>query len=281
MSKLKFIVWGDPQVSAIDETRAKNFAAACADVRLGDTKYDATVLVGDITEYGRIDEYQTVAQILNSIGENGGKIFCTTGNHDIRLRRYKKQMMRFNSFLASLDKGVVGEGSHYYFSTRVNGYKFIIMGSDRASFEAMHISKKQIEWIDKQIAEEQGKPVFVFNHQCLKGTNGLPITWGGFGTWRGSVGRQNDKLRPVFEKYKNVYFITGHLHYGMSEYNIEDYGAFKAISAPTVGVSNHGPFKENSQGLIIEVDEKTVTITPRLFAKGKNVEEYIKVFDIE
>ncbi len=112
----------------------------------------------------------------------------------------------------------------------------------------------------------------MLNHQALAHTNGLPITWLGKGDFRGTVGGQSDRIRAIFEKYKNVYYITGHLHYGTSKYNFEDYGAFKALSVPTVGVINHGDFPADAQGYIVSVYEDKIILRSRVFGEGRYVD---------
>ena len=105
---------------------------------------------------------------------------------------------------------------------------------------------------------------------CDRSARGLQDA--GKGKCRGSVGWDSDKLRAVFEKFNNVIYITGHLHYGTSAYNYEDCGAFKAVNVPTVGVLNHGECSVNSQGFIFSVYEDRIIIRARAFADGEYIE---------
>ncbi len=265
---LSFVVWGDPQISRLSPLRAARVNYAVEDVKDYEGLFDALVIVGDLTEYGRNDEYEMLSYLLSPICSKFKNIFAVPGNHDIRLRNYRSQVKKFSSFLSGLENAVPNPLDKYYFSKEVNGYKFIMMGSDRSSFEASYISRKQLDWLDSELScSDPNKPVFVFNHQPLKRTNGLPKTFLGRGKWRGSVGWDSDKLRSVFEKYNNVVYITGHLHYCTSEYSYEDCGLFKAISAPTVGVINHGPFKKYTQGLIFNVYNDKIEVRSRVFGE--------------
>ena len=228
------------------------------------------MLVGDITEYGAKCEYRAVIELLRPVFDKFDNFFAVTGNHDIRLRNYKMQMQKFKNFVCSIPNGSYDDNGHYYFSKIINGYKFIMLGADRNSFEASYISDSQLQWLDSELAEvKDGKPVFIFNHQPIKHTNGLPVTFLGRGKWRGSVGNESDKLRAIFEKYNNVIYITGHLHYCTSRYAYDDCGAFKAVSVPTVGVINHGPFKSFTQGFIFEVLDDKIVVRSRVFGEGK------------
>lgn len=272
-SLLKLVLWGDPQISSLSPLRTTRLREACRDIAAMEEPSDALLITGDITEYGKRCEYETAADVLRECGGNEGKILCVSGNHDIRLKRYHGQLEKFRQFTRLLpDAAEPGEKS-YYTVCKIKGYTFILMGSDITKLESSYIGKNQLRQLEADLASaEKGKPVFVLNHQTLKNTNGLPVTWLGKGSWRGSVGRQSDEIREIFEKFENVFFLTGHTHYGMSQYNYEDCGAFKALAAPTVGVLNHGACAENSQGFVISVLEDKVVIRGRYFGRGEYVE---------
>lgn len=270
-AKLTFAVWGDPQIAYWSALRSMRFEAACRDLANMPQPFDALILAGDLTETGKPDEFRMVGELLRTYG-GFRHLLCVPGNHDVRMRPYQKQLSVFRDFVRSVPGGVAGDDRRYYHAVRVKGYKFLLMGTDRATFEGAYISARQLRWLDEQIAEENGKPVFVVNHQTLKGLNGLPVTWLGKGNWRGSVGWDSDKLRAVFEKHRNIIFLTGHLHYGTSAYNFEDCGAFKSLSVPTVGVVNHGDFATDSQGYILSVYEDRILARARIFGEGRYVD---------
>lgn len=278
---LTFAVWGDPQVSFISPLRSARVYRAVKDLKNADS-LDALVLCGDITEYGAKCEYKFVKRLLDEAGEGVGRIFAVTGNHDVRLRNYKKQVKRFQNFILSLEKGDTDYGDSTYYTRDINGCRFIMMGTDRATFEAAYISDKQLTQLKQDILSAPAdKPVFVFNHQTLKRTNGLPKTFLGKGKWRGSVGRESDKLKSVLSVRKNVFYITGHLHYCTSEYTYEDCGNFKALSVPTVGVINHGEFKTMTQGYVISVYGDKIVMRSRIFGEGKYAPDSVPNSNIE
>ena len=272
---LNFIAWGDPQVSSVAPHRAANFTAGCRDLKNMKGKLDAIVLLGDVAEFGRECEYKLASEILNDVGDKFDKFFAVTGNHDIRLRNHKKQMAKFNSFIRSVDGGVVGSDEHYYFSYEIKGCKFIFMGSDYTALEGEFLSREQLKMVDREItdAEKRNMPVFVFNHQTLRDTNGLPEVWTGRPNTRGSVGFQSDSVLHIFEKHKNTIFVTGHLHYGVCRINYEDCGCFKALSVPTIGATNHGTADMPAQGYIISVFEDRIEIRARIHSQGRYFEE--------
>lgn len=276
-ANLNIVLWGDPQISLLSPYRSARVHSACRDIKNAQGQFDALVMLGDITEYGALCEYKMVSLLLKNTGEKFNRIFAISGNHDIRLRNYKKQLKRFNDFLKNLSNGISGSDEHYYFSSEVNGYKFIFMGADKTAFEASYISEKQLIWLEKEISSaDENNPVFIFNHQPLERTNGLPETWLGKGDWRGHIGAQSSKLKKIFENHKNIIYITGHLHFGISRYSYEDYGSFKAISVSTIGVLNHGEYNPHTQGYVLSVYDDKLVARARVFGEGRYVEEKIE-----
>lgn len=276
-ANINFIVWGDSQVSNYMFARECSLKVACEDVKNAKGKLDALVICGDIAENGMKCEYKMTTELINSCSASFNNFIAMPGNHDVRLRRYKHQIKRFSEFVSNIHNGVTIKDK-YWFSKEISGYKFIVMGTDSATFEGAYISNEQLNWLDKEIKSTQGsgKPVFVFNHQTLKKTNGLPNTWLGKGKWRGSIGNQSEKVKAIFEKYDNVIFITGHLHWGMNEYSIQNCGKFTAVSVPTIGAGNHGKFNANCQGYIFSVYDDKIIIRGRDFEKGRYIDKQIK-----
>lgn len=271
---LTFVAWGDPQVSNYMFRREAHLSAACADVANTKGTYDALVLAGDIAENGLESEYKTVADMLNPLSDKVNSFIFAAGNHDTRLKAYSLQTKRFASFAKSVKNAVVPDGKHYNYSCEVNGYKFIVMGADNSSFEASYISDAQLSWLDSEIASSQDKPVFVINHQPLKDTHGLPGTWGSPDFMdRGSVGKQSDKIKTVFNKYSNVVYISGHLHTGAGEYSYEKVDNFYSFCLPTVSANNNDGVKNDSQGYVFEVYGNKVVARARIFGEGKWVDE--------
>lgn len=269
---LNLIVWADPQISLLSPLRAARVACACKDIRHAKGRYDALLLAGDLTEYGALCEYKMLSDLLQTISHHFDKVLAVPGNHDIRLRRYDRQRKVFDRFLSSVSGAVRLSSDGYFRFVDINGYPFLLLGADKTCFEGSYISDERLQQIDRFLASsDKTKPVFILNHQPLKLTNGLPLTFLGKGKWRGSVGNESDKLRAVFEKYTNVVYITGHLHYCTSRYTYENCGRFHAVNAPTVGVINHGEFTPFSQGLELSVTGNQVTAKARVFGEGRYV----------
>lgn len=274
--QLTFAAWGDSQISNYLYEREAAFVASCEDLKNSAVKLDALVIAGDIAENGLESEYRFISEKLVAANDKIGQYIISYGNHDIRMRAFCQQTQRIAKFHNALCDGKV-EKNRLYYSTEVNGYKFIVMNSDRTEFEEGWYSDTQLAWLDSEIAstKDSGKPVFVINHQPLKKTHGLPETWGSPAIFdAGSIGDQSDDVKAIFEKYDNVIYITGHLHTGFGKYTYEDYGSFKSVNLPTISCNNNNGYEADGQGYIFEVYEDRVVGRARVFATGEFLPEY-------
>ena len=276
--KMVFATVADPQVSNYMFGRYQSFQEACMDLRNAETEFDAIVGVGDIAENGLLEEYQLAYNELYDISD---RFIMATGNHDIRLRLYSQSYDRFSDFTNALNKdermteNAYAEGKFAY-TDEVNGYKFIVMGSDKTEFEEAYISPEQLAWLDAELASANGEPVFVVLHQPLKLTHNLPTTWGnGTNKEAGSVGDQNDEIREILTKHAadgNVFLITGHLHAGFSQYSYQNLDGIHSFNVPALSIENKdGEEGGNGSGLtyIVEVYEDEVLFRARNCKTGE------------
>ncbi|MBR4859195.1 MAG: metallophosphoesterase [Clostridia bacterium] len=276
--ELVFATFADPQISNYMFGRYQSFQEACMDLKNAECEFDAIVGVGDIAENGLLEEYQLVYNEINGLSK---RFVMAEGNHDIRLRAYSQSYDRFSDFTNKLNRdktmteNAYAEGKFAY-SEVINGYKFIVMGSDKMVFEESYISPEQLEWIDNELATEKGKPVFVVLHQPLKLTHNLPTTWGnGTNKEAGSVGAQNDEIKALLAKHakdSTVILITGHLHAGFSQYSYEQIEGFHSFNVPSFTIENKdGEEGGNGAGLtyIVEVYDDEVLFRARNCKTGE------------
>lgn len=282
-AQLTFIAWADPQISNYMPGRLGTFEAACEDVLNSSVELDALVIAGDIAENGLTSEYNYMAERLVKLNTVVDNHVYSYGNHDIRLKAYCLQSQRLKDFYNGISETYEHEGTLYY-SYEINGYKFVVINSDKTVFEESHYGEEQLAWLDSEIASTQdsGKPVFVLGHQPFQDTHGLPGTWGSPEIFRGgSMGDQNDEVKAIFEKYNNVIFINGHLHTGFGEYTYEDYGSYKSINLPGLCTNNNDGYEEDGQGYVFEVYEDQIIARARVFATGTYLPEYDIVIDLK
>ncbi len=240
-------------------------------------EFDAVLIAGDLTDYGKVTEYNRFFNVFDKY-KNKFKLFVTMGNHDVRFlfpRNQKIIMDKVNEYLSIDTKG------KSYYSYDVNGYTFIVIGTEKRVLEKAYITKDQIDFLDKELqrATKDGKPAFVMCHQAFAFTHGLPEVWK-----TGDMGEQNDDVRAVMEKYNNVFFINGHLHGGIFEKTLEILNKDKnviSLSIPCYRKENNFGIRDCGVGYYCEVYDNKVIFTARNFVQGKTVTgEYTK-FEFE
>ncbi len=259
-----FAVFADPQVSNYLFSRYPVFKAAAEDLHNAEAKFDAVIGVGDIAENGLSVEYQLV---YDGIAGLDTRYIMATGNHDIRLRLYEQSKWTFNNFANTLNGDT--DRDSFHFSEVINGYKVIVMGSDRTEFEEAYISDEQLEWLDDEVEGENGKPVFVILHQPLKKTHNIDVAWNAPVAGGGSVGAQSFAIKSVLSKYDNVFLISGHLHSGFGPDSYNNVDGIHSINLPSLTINNKdGTYNDAGTGYIVEVTDSEVIFRARDFAKG-------------
>ena len=279
-ANMTFVAWADSQLSNYMAKRYQFFDAACEDVSAVSGDVDALVIAGDIAENSLLCEYDYVTEHLKNA--NIENFIFSVGNHDVRLRNYKRTVRVFTSLMNGLNKEVNSDLTidKLHYSYDVNGYRFIVLGTDRTEFEESYINDAQLKWLDSELksATADGKPAFVVLHQTFKLTHGLPGTWNSPIDTAGSVGDQSDELYEIMNRYHNVFLITGHLHTGIGKYTYERLGNINSVNLPSLTINNKdGDCNDNGIGFMVEVYDNHVLFRARNFAKG----EYLPDYDID
>ena len=261
-----------------NESATINLGNFFQDIKNAKGKFDAVLIAGDLSEYGKIAEYNRFFNVFDQF-KNTFKLFVTMGNHDVRFlfsRNQKIIMDKVNEYL-----GIDTQGKSYY-SYDVNGYTFIVIGTEKRVLEKAHITQAQIDFLDSELsrATKEGKPAFVMCHQAFAFTHGLPEVWK-----TGDMGEQSDDVRAVIEKYKNVFFINGHLHGGIFEKTLEILNKDNnviSLSIPCYRKENNFGIRDCGVGYYCEVYDNKVIFTARNFVKGEPVTgEYTQLsFDL-
>ena len=286
---LDFVVTGDTQVSNIMPERETNLISFSEDMKNSQIELDAFIIAGDVTENGFPEEY---ARIYDNIHDyNVRNYILCTGNHDIRLNDYETGTSRFFEFMNTLNEGQNDQNSTSY-KYMIDGYTFLVLGSDNWDFEKAYISDAQLQWLNLELKEatKNGRPVFVIAHYPLAESHGLPGTWGSsnsddvYGSlptyvaptdpdYTGSIGEQSNEVYEIINDYKNVFFITGHLHtgFGKNTYQtIDEANNVQGINVPSVGIDNKdGSYNNPATGLYVEVTPTQVIFYARDFGEGK------------
>ena len=244
------------------------------------TPVDVLEITGDTTSRGMRHNWDLFrACFTPEVAGYAGELLLQFGNHDTW------SDISFESAVGEY-KDVVREMCGYapenlYFTRVVKGYHLVAMGSEGENGCEAVISDAQLAWLDGELAKAtaDGLPVFVFNHQALCTTHGLPVTNDADETYRdeydGSVGRSSAAIQAVLEKYKNVFFFSGHSHMGLAGAKTlaeRGYASFEVhngvtyVMTPSLACGNHhGEDNSFDIGFQLEVYDERVVIRPRSF----------------
>lgn len=273
--KMAFVAFADTHIRDT-AFQPHLFENGLKDIDNSKDEFDAFLIAGDIAEMGDGPSYDITWNLIDNSEIGKKPVMLATGNHDIRLA-YEYQT-----------KLIMGKAGEYlgmeidkpYYSYEVNGYKFIVMGSDAWQLEKATISKEQLKFIDDELTAADGKPAFVICHQPLANTHGLPEVWK-----NGDLGEDSAAVKAVLTKHSNVFYINGHLHDGVYENSLEildeEKGVY-SINLPAFGKENdYGKFAQNGLGTYVEVYQDSVVFTARDFARGENLEGCTYTFEIK
>ena len=260
------------------ESASLNLNNVFIDAEKSKAEYDALLMAGDIADYGFKSEYKRFFDVLDN-QKAFPKLLVTMGNHDARFI-FKRNIHNIIMKKAEQYLGIDAKGKSYY-SVDIKGYTFVVIGTEKRVLEKASLSKEQIDFLDKELERgtKDGKPVFVMCHQAFKNTHGLPEVWK-----TGDMGDESDEVRAVMEKYKNVFFINGHLHGGIFEKTFEvlnEQNNVYSLSVPGYRKENNFGITDCGTGYYGEVYDDRVVFTARKFISGEYIEGDYTKFEIK
>lgn len=238
---------------------------------------DAVVVSGDITDHGEEPQWEMLKDAFE--GYTPAKnILLAQGNHDTWTdESFEKSRELFISY----NKKIAGrEIENVYYSTKINGYTFIVLGSETDRTSA-YMSDAQIEWIAQEMetASKDNLPIFVVSHWPINESHGLPETWGDDEPEidDGGIGDQSARVEEILKSYENVFMISGHIHSGFvkeSQKNVYGYvsveseGSFHSINLPQYMYLTLRGRIANGTGFNFEVYDSEVIIRGRSYSAG-------------
>ncbi len=260
-----------------------------ADMEKAKNPLDALIISGDFTNNGKRAQYEKIEKSFSKYTPAKNIIF-SGGNHDAwakdaetqeeKIALAKELFIEYNKKIADRDVDNV------YYSEDINGYTFIVLGSEGSETDDPVISDAQLLMLDSELARAtaDGKPVFVVSHWPFSGTHGLPNTWEGepadkvvpgLDPATGGFGERNDEIFEIMNKYQNVVLISGHIHNGIVN-NIEDtkygyssvekVGNIYSVNLPVYHTTTNRGRTARGMGFVFEVYQDEIIIRSRSFS---------------
>lgn len=257
------------------------------DMARAKTPVDAVVVTGDLTNYG--DE-GSIDEFFDTMQKNwSGKAIIAMGNHDIGHVEDKTAEEARQYFVDKYNAYQGTDIDQPYYSTEVNGYKFIVL-TDQSddSWDHPDLFQDQLDFLDAELATSgsDDKPVFVISHWPIAGTHGEEIAWDD-----GDMGEPySTQVQQILEKYENVFYISGHIHIGLNDdFTRDQYGVsyydrvngVNYINLPSYGLFSRFGTILGGKGYQFEVYEDKVVIRARNFVTHKWFGNYETVVELD
>ena len=255
-----------------------------------DGRVDAIVAVGDMTDRGEREQYETFYRCVKK-EVTSSKFIAAVGNHDTWTTGSNGENPTYE-FLRAYN-GYSGKNlTEAYYTEEVKGYTFIVLATEADNTSA-YLSEKQISWLDSELekATEGGKPAFVLCHWPLDGTCGQMEIDPEHG-----MGAQSAEIQAVLEKYKNVFYFSGHLHAGLrgelsnkifGHQSVETINGVHYINLPSFMFPNTRSLTTGNGGNILpgcgyiaEVYENDVVLRASNYPLGFYMPVYEKTIDL-
>lgn len=281
--KLNFAVMSDIHMTE-EQARADMLRFGLQDMQSFSSPLDLVVASGDLTDHGEPEEWAMLESAFADYtpAEN---IILAQGNHDTwtsddNYALSRELFIEYNEKIAGRDIDEV------YYSTKINGYTFIVLGSE-ADHTYAYFSDAQLDWLEAEMekASKDGLPIFVVSHWPINESHGLPETWGDdepvFDD--GGIGDQSARVEEILKSYDNVFMITGHIHSGFTKESQEDVygylsvesdGSFHSINLPQYMYLTLRGRIANGTGFVFEVYEDKVELRARSYSAGVWYSDY-------
>lgn len=239
---------------------------------------DALVLTGDLTDHGEEPEWEMLKEAFS--GYTPAKnLILAQGNHDTWTEDDKYDLAR--TLFIKYNKEIADRKiDHEYYSTKINGYTFIVLASETDRTSA-YMSDSQLQWLSEEMekASQDGLPIFVICHWPINESHGLPETWGDDEPEidDGGIGDQSARVEEILKSYENVFLVSGHIHSGFNHEGYEDTygymsvesdGSFHSVNLPSYMYMTIRGRIANGTGFNFEVYEDEVIIRGRSYSAG-------------
>ncbi len=273
------------------------------DMEKAQDKLDAVAFVGDITDHGYIDMWDSFAEAVSQYDIADNKL-VVIGNHDTwgpnreefdnPENGVKPTFIHYNKTISDRDI------TEMYYSDVINGYYFIALGSEADNTDA-YLSDAQIKWFagEMEKAAATGRPIFVLMHQPINGTHGLPFSWEldkDDPPEKGGIGAQSAAVESILKKYDNVFYISGHIHAGYKNTGSKRGPAYASVETIENDRGNpitlinlpsymyfdftRGGHLFNGCGWVLEAYDDAVLLRARNFASGTWLTRYDQTVEL-
>ncbi|MBQ8797553.1 MAG: metallophosphoesterase [Oscillospiraceae bacterium] len=182
-------------------------------------KLDGIFIIGDLAQDGTVDQLTYFFDYSKAHTKEDTLLMTLLGNHEFYdTGRDWDGDAAPNRFM---EIGGYDATDHHI---ELSGYHFILLSMDRYdTVNNVFFSDAKLAWledeIEKAIADDPNKPIFVMQHESP------------YGTMKGSSGTSSDKnLTPLLANYPQVVNFSGHTHVSLSDPRVIWQDTFTALN---------------------------------------------------
>ncbi len=266
----------------IGASNASSYVRPCIErINAEKDQTDGVIVAGDLTQSGYEDELSDAYAILR--GYTGENMVTVNGNHDYGRWTQSGKMRPVAIKYRNEFMGITTQKDYY--STDINGYKVVVMGSEGNRPNSADISDEQLDFVRAEVAEgaRGGKPVFVVCHWPMRNTHCERISWPIIpgGALDSATTR---KLQNILSQYDNIFYISGHLHAGLNGRLtrrlfggccVEQRNGITCINIPSLGRGNHLGLRAKGTGMRLTVYGDKAVVEGRNYYTGEWLDNYV------
>lgn len=246
---LSFAVLSDVHMEGNNPERFEKFAQILSDIKRN-VPSDTIAFLGDNTMNGQIIENLFFHGFINEI-KPVEKVYTVMGNHDTGngIDKYDSLSKRFWSYYNTFNNENV---DNVYYWREVNGYRFVLLGSESDNVNTSVISEAQLKWLDGVLAENDntGKPVFVFNHHPYNYLENADNAV---------------ELERILTEHKNVFYLSGHTHTTQMDFEKFDEDSYSFNLPRCTEATDNADTNDSGLGLQIYVFDNEVQVKSRRY----------------
>ena len=268
--KLHFTILSDVHVETNNWKRYPAFTRGLQNVTKCKSGNDLILFLGDSVMNGQYLE-NTIFHGLTALFMRGETILPVLGNHDAGNGSGDPAKI-LNRWYRFTDAFFDIQLEHPYYYRVINGYYFIILGSETDQTQECVYSDTQLAWLEDTLAlaAESGKPAFVIAHFPLHWSRDQNLQT----TWRPLQILQN------YYREHDLFFLCGHHHTPLQrDQSFRFQNGIPQIYAPSLSqlsdVEPHDMTEKTGEGIVVELYED------RLVVRGRNFVRSAWVFDDE
>lgn len=185
---------------------------------------DVLIIGGDFTDLSTKNAWGTYKEIYDNVMADSKQPIplYIMGNHDYWLEYFVQA--KEIATPAKLQRRFTKYTGEYPYSHKViNGYHFICWSSSNGSYDKSYTNKDWIRGeLDKAVADDPSKPIFVITHLNPSDTAYGSDEWG------------NDDINDVLKDYSQVISISGHSHYSLIDERSIWQGTYTAFTTQSL-----------------------------------------------